>query len=88
MSGGLLAAINLSRNPPEFPLNLLLNRSFPVPGVDGLTLRLEHRGGQIAWSDIGGSGVSAQAGGRSTGERFQGEVSITLDLTRWFPALQ
>lgn len=78
--GGVGTAINLQDDPPGMPLSLILGRSIPVPGVDGLSFQLLHRGGQLSLSNIAGSGVSARASGQAVDNRFRGEVMITLDL--------
>lgn len=80
--GGIATAINLQRNPPRMPLSLLLGRSIPVPGVDGLSFQILHRGGQVAWENLFGSGVSVSGSARAVNDRFRGEVNITFDLHR------
>lgn len=89
IAGGALAGSMSNPDSRAFLLNLIIDRDIPVPGVDGLQLRVLQRGGQASLSNIGGTGISARAGG-SVGEsgRFQGEIRLTLDLTRWVPALR
>lgn len=88
MGGSLVTAINLQNSPPPFPLSLILNRDFPVPGVDGLNVQIRHRGGGVNWSNIGGSGVSVRGGASGTGGQFQGDFFITLDVQQWVPLLR
>ncbi len=89
IAGGALAGAMSNPDSREFLLNLVMDRDIPVPGVDGLKFRIVERGGQASYSNIGGSGVSARAGGSVDNlGRFQGEVMVTLDLTRWVPALR
>lgn len=80
--GGITTAINLQRNPPRMPLSLLLGRSIPVPGVDGLSFQILHRGGGIGWENLFGSGLSVSGSARAVDDRFRGEVTVTFDLHR------
>ena len=89
IAGGALAGAMSNPESRAFLLNLIIDQDIPVPGVDGLQFRILERGGQASFSNIGGSGISARAGGSigNLGE-FQGEVRLTLDLTRWVPILR
>lgn len=89
IAGGALAGAMSNRDSREFLLNMIMNRDIPVPGVDGLQFRLVERGGRASYGNIGGSGVSAQAGASVDDlGRFQGEVQVTLDIAKWVPALR
>ncbi len=86
--GGVATGINLQRDAPGMPLSLIVGQSIPVPGVNGLSFQILHRGGQLSLSDIGGSGVSVEGSAASVDDRFRGEITITLDLHQIIDALQ
>ncbi|MEL6523646.1 MAG: hypothetical protein AAFQ66_21910 [Pseudomonadota bacterium] len=89
MAAGALAGVLSNTRTRQAAYQLILNRDIPVPGVDGLRFRILERGGQVNYSNIAGSGVSARVRGEAsaTGQP-QGEVMITIDLTRWVRALR
>ncbi|HZD04162.1 MAG TPA: hypothetical protein VE173_04565 [Longimicrobiales bacterium] len=79
-----MAGVLSNREAREQAFDLVVDRDIPVPGLDGLTIRLQERGGQATYRDIGGSGLTARAGGRmGPGGRFEVEAMLTLDVTRY-----
>jgi hypothetical protein len=87
ISGGTLAGVLSNNDARARVLDLIVNRDIPVPGVDGLTVRVKPRGGAATYSNIGGSGVTISAGGQagSGGQAPQVEVMVTFDLARYLP---
>ncbi len=84
IAGGSLAGLLSNNQARTAAFNFVVDKDLPVPGVDGLSVRLRPRGAGATYRNIGGSGVtvsgSAQAGG---GAPTQVEVMVTFDLTRY-----
>jgi hypothetical protein len=84
MAGGALAGVLSNQQARTATFNLLVNRDVPVPGVDGLTVRLRPRGAAATYRNIGGSGLGISAGGQATAGRTPDcEVMFTFDVTRY-----
>lgn len=86
IAGGALAGISTDPEAREFLFNLIIDRDIPVPGVNGLTFRIQRRGGSATLRNIGGSGVTVDGGG-GVDERGnpQYNVNITLDVMQFLP---
>ena len=65
-------------------VNAIVDKDIPVPGVDGLSVRVKPRGAGATYRNIGGSGVtfssSVQVGGAASPNV---EVMLTFDLTKY-----
>ena len=84
LTGGTLAGVLSSNVARARTLDLIVNQDIPVPGVEGLTVRVKPRGGAATYSNIGGSGVTISAGGQAgAGGQPQVEVVVTFDLARY-----
>jgi len=84
LTGGTLAGVLSSNVARARTLDLIVNQDIPVPGVEGLTVRVKPRGGAATYSNIGGSGVTISAGGQAgAGGQPQVEVMVTFDLARY-----
>lgn len=89
IAGGSLAGILSNNQARTAAFNVVVDKDIPVPGVDGMSVRLRPRGAAATYRNIGGSGVTvsggAQAGG---GGPTQVEVTVTLDVTRYLRGLR
>ena len=84
IAGGSLAGLLSNNQARTAAFNFVVDKDIPVPGVDGLSVRLRPRGAGATYRNIGGSGVtvsgSAQARG---GAPPQVEVMVTFDVTKY-----
>jgi hypothetical protein len=85
IAGGSLAGVLSNNQTRTAALNFIVDKDIPVPGVDGLTVRVKPRGGGATFRNIGGSGVTVSAGGQAGagGLPPQVDVMVTLDLSRY-----
>ena len=84
IAGGSLAGVLSNNDARTGAFHLIVDHDIPVPGVDGLTVRLKPRGASATYRDIGGSGVTISAGGQAgAGGPPQVEVMVTFDVTRY-----
>jgi hypothetical protein len=84
MGGGTLAGILSNNEARTAAFNFIVDRDLPVPGVDGLTVRLRRRGAAATYRNIGNAGVTVSAGAQQgAGGRVDFEVMITLDVTHY-----
>jgi len=87
IAGGSLAGVLSNNQARTDAFKFVVDKDIPIPGVDGLTVRMKPRGAAATYSDIGGSGMTISAGGQAgAGGPTQVEVMVTLDLTRYFRA--
>src|SRR6266545_1512452 len=84
IAGGSLAGVLSNNEARTRVFNLVVDRDLPVPGVDGLTVRLKPRGGAATYRNIGGSGVTVSAGAQlGTGGQLDYDVMLTFDVARY-----
>jgi hypothetical protein len=84
IAGGSLAGVLSNNEARTAAFNFILDKDLPVPGVDGLTVRVKPRGGAATFRNIGGSGVTVSAGGQAgMGGPPQVEVMVTFDVARY-----
>jgi hypothetical protein len=85
IAGGSLAGVLSNNQARAAAFNFIVDKDIPVPGVDGLTVRMKPRGGGATFRNIGGSGVTVSAGGQAGAgaQPPQVEVMVTLDLSRY-----
>jgi hypothetical protein len=84
IAGGSLAGLLSNKQARTDTFKFVVDKDIPVPGVDGLTVRLKPRGAAATYDNIGGSGVSISAGGQAgAGGPTQVEVMVTFDVTRY-----
>ncbi|HEV8263946.1 MAG TPA: hypothetical protein VGQ06_03275 [Gemmatimonadales bacterium] len=84
LAGGSLAGVLSNNETRTWAFNVIVDKDIPVPGVDGLSVRLRPRGAGATYRNIGGSGVTVSASGQAgAGAPPQVEVMVTLDLARY-----
>ena len=84
IAGGSLAGLLSNNQARTDAFNFIVDKDIPVPGVDGLTVRMKPRGAAATYSNIGGSGMTVSAGGQAgAGGPTQVEVMVTFDVTRY-----
>lgn len=84
IGGGALSGVLTNNEARTQAFNLIVNQNIPVPGVDGLTVRLQPHGAAATYRDIAGSGVTVSAGAQQgSGGGLEVEVIMTLDVTRY-----
>jgi len=84
IAGGSLAGVISNNEARTAAFNFIVDKDLPVPGVDGLTVRVKPRGGAATFRNIGGSGVTVSAGGQGgVGGPPQVEVMVTFDVARY-----
>ena len=84
IAGGSLAGVISNNEARTAAFNFIVDKDIPVPGVDGLTVRMKPRGAAATYSNIGGSGMTISAGGQAgAGGPPQVEVMVTFDVARY-----
>jgi hypothetical protein len=83
IAGGTLAGILSNNQARTQVFNLIVDKNIPVPGVDGLSVRVKPRGAVATYGNIGGSGLTINGGQAGGGGPPQVEVMVTLDLSRY-----
>ncbi len=85
IAGGSLAAVLSNNDARTGPFNFVVDKDLPVPGVDGLTVRVKPRGAAATFRNVAGSGVTVSGGGQAGGGGLppQVEVMVTFDVTRY-----
>ncbi|MEM1298686.1 MAG: hypothetical protein AAGH68_05340 [Pseudomonadota bacterium] len=79
IAGGLIAAINLSSEPPGPPLDLILNREFEFPDFWGATFELRHHGASFGMGNIADTGLGLNLAGDAVDGQFEGSVEASLN---------
>jgi len=86
LAGGTLAAVLNDDAGRQLVLDLISDRDIPIPGVNGLTVRVNRRGGGATYRGIAGSGVTVQAsGGVDQRGRPEYNVNVSLDVMQFLP---
>ncbi len=84
IAGGSLAGVLSNNDTHTWALNAIVDKDIPMPGVDGLSVRLRPRGAGATYRNIGGSGVTVSASGQAgAGGPPQVEVMVTFDVARY-----
>ncbi len=84
IAGGSLAGVLSNNEARTAAFNFIVDKDLPVPGVDGLTVRVKPRGGAATFRNMGGSGVTVSAGGQAgAGGPPQVEVMVRFDVARY-----
>jgi len=84
IAGGSLAGLLSNNQARTDAFKFVVDKDIPVPGVDGLTVRMKPRGAAATYDNIGGSGVTISAGGQAgAGGPPQVEVMVTFDVARY-----
>jgi hypothetical protein len=84
IAGGSLAGVLSNNQARTAAFNFVVDKDLPVPGVDGLTVRLRPRGAGATYRNIGGSSVTVSASGQAgAGGPPQVEVMVTFDVARY-----
>ena len=88
IGGGLTAVLSEKEN-RAFVMNLIADQDIPVPGLSGLTVKINPRGGGATYRNIGGSGVTVSGGGGvDKSGQAQYNIKVSLDVVRFIDVLK
>lgn len=85
IAANAVAAAIANRAVRTTALGAIAGLDLPVPGVEGLTVRLAPAGRSVRYRDIAGSGVSVDGRLQRDVGRLDYELRITFDLARHLP---